>query len=115
MAEQDFGLSFNLMDVRACYYDVCIICIHYEVNSCIYIWEIIYINLINRRGPIVQGIFAKIGPDLELRWWDLISSPVDSIHASGSGSFLLAVIYTGTTKMPHFVIFEATFSKFSGN
>ena len=79
MAEQDFGLSFNLMDVRACYYDVCIICIHYEVNSCIYIWEIIYINLINRRGPIVQGIFAKIGPDLELRWWDLISSPVDSI------------------------------------
>ena len=36
-------------------------------------------------------------------------------RASGSGSFLLAVIYTGTTKMPHFVIFEATFSKFSGN
>ena len=28
---------------------------------------------------IVQGIFAKIGPDLELRWGDLISSPVDSI------------------------------------
>ena len=27
---------------------------------------------------IVQGIFAKIGPDLELRWGDLISSPVDS-------------------------------------
>ena len=36
-------------------------------------------------------------------------------RASGSGSFLLAVIYTGATKMPHFVIFEATFSKFSGN
>ena len=30
-------------------------------------------------GVIVQGIFAKIGPDLELRWGDLISSPVDSI------------------------------------
>ena len=28
---------------------------------------------------LVQGIFAKIGPDLELRWGDLISSPVDSI------------------------------------
>ena len=28
---------------------------------------------------IVQGIFAKIGPDLELRGGDLISSPVDSI------------------------------------
>ena len=28
---------------------------------------------------IVQGIFTKIGPDLELRWGDLISSPVDSI------------------------------------
>ena len=44
-------------------------------------------------------------------------SIVEYIHprASGSGSFLLAVIYTGTTKMPHFVIFEATFSKFSGN
>ena len=36
-------------------------------------------------------------------------------RASGSGSFPLAVIYTGATKMPHFVIFEATFSKFSGN
>ena len=32
-------------------------------------------------------------------------------RASGSGSFPLAVIYTGATKMPHFVIFEATFSK----
>ena len=30
-------------------------------------------------SDIVQGIFAKIGPDLELRWGDLISSPVDSI------------------------------------
>ena len=29
--------------------------------------------------PVVQGIFAKIGPDLELRGGDLISSPVDSI------------------------------------
>ena len=28
---------------------------------------------------LVQGIFAKIGPDLELRWGHLISSPVDSI------------------------------------
>ena len=28
---------------------------------------------------IVQGIFAKIGPDLELRGGDLISSPVDGI------------------------------------
>ena len=28
---------------------------------------------------VVQGIFAKIGPDLELRGGDLISSPVDSI------------------------------------
>ena len=28
---------------------------------------------------IVQGIFAKIGPDLELCGGDLISSPVDSI------------------------------------
>ena len=28
---------------------------------------------------IVQGIFAKIGPDLELRGGDLISSSVDSI------------------------------------
>ena len=28
---------------------------------------------------LVQGIFAKIGPDLELRGGDLISSPVDSI------------------------------------
>ena len=28
---------------------------------------------------IEQGIFAKIGPDLELRGGDLISSPVDSI------------------------------------
>ena len=31
------------------------------------------------KALIVQGIFAKIGPDLELRWGDLISSPVDSI------------------------------------
>ena len=31
------------------------------------------------RRVLVQGIFAKIGPDLELRWGDLISSPVDSI------------------------------------
>ena len=30
-------------------------------------------------STVVQGIFAKIGPDLELRWGDLISSPVDSI------------------------------------
>ena len=30
-------------------------------------------------GTLVQGIFAKIGPDLELRGGDLISSPVDSI------------------------------------
>ena len=30
-------------------------------------------------GYIVQGIFAKIGPDLELCGGDLISSPVDSI------------------------------------
>ena len=30
-------------------------------------------------GTLVQGIFAKIRPDLELRWGDLISSPVDSI------------------------------------
>ena len=28
---------------------------------------------------VVQGIFVKIGPDLELRGGDLISSPVDSI------------------------------------
>ena len=28
---------------------------------------------------------------------------------AGSGSFPYAVIYTGATKMPHFVIFEATF------
>ena len=28
---------------------------------------------------IVQGIFAKIGPDLELRGGDLISSPVVDI------------------------------------
>ena len=28
---------------------------------------------------LVQGIFAKIGPDLELRGGDLISSPDDSI------------------------------------
>ena len=28
---------------------------------------------------LVQGIFAKIGPDLELRGGDLISSPADSI------------------------------------
>ena len=28
---------------------------------------------------LVQGIFAKIGPDLELRGGDLISSPVDRI------------------------------------
>ena len=40
---------------------------------------------------------------------------VNHPRASGSGSFPLAVIYTGATKMPHFVIFEATFSKFSGN
>ena len=30
---------------------------------------------------IVQGIFAKIGPDLELRGGDLISSPVVDIIA----------------------------------
>ena len=47
----------------------------------------------------------------------LLKSLGGSMHprASGSGSFPLAVIYTGATKMPHFVIFEATFSKFSGN
>ena len=28
---------------------------------------------------VVQGIFTKIGPDLELRGGDLISTPVDSI------------------------------------
>ena len=33
---------------------------------------------------IVQGIFAKIGLDLELRGGDLISSPVDSIVSQGS-------------------------------
>ena len=32
-----------------------------------------------RSGTLVQGIFAKIGPDLELRGGDLISSPVDGI------------------------------------
>ena len=32
-----------------------------------------------KQSLVVQGIFAKIGPDLELRWGDLISSPVDSI------------------------------------
>ena len=31
------------------------------------------------KPQVVQGIFAKIGPDLELRGGDLISSPVDSI------------------------------------
>ena len=36
------------------------------------------VNITSER-LIVQGIFAKIGPDLELRWGDLISSPVDSI------------------------------------
>ena len=36
-------------------------------------------NFLKHSGGIVQGIFAKIGPDLELRWGDLISSPVDSI------------------------------------
>ena len=38
-----------------------------------------YQRVISPTGLIVQGIFAKIGPDLELRWGDLISSPVDSI------------------------------------
>ena len=39
--------------------------------------DIIFYNILKRL--IVQGIFAKIGPDLELRGGDLISSPVDSI------------------------------------
>ena len=37
------------------------------------------ITNIRRTKLIVQGIFAKIGPDLELRGGDLISSSVDSI------------------------------------
>ena len=52
------------------------------------LWQTIYGYLCDYRAAqkehltlhmIVQGISAKIGPDLELRWGDLISSPVDSI------------------------------------
>ena len=39
----------------------------------------IYDLLYSVKTYIVQGIFAKIGPDLELRGGDLISSPVDNI------------------------------------
>ena len=39
-----------------------------------------FVLITRKEGLVVQGIFAKIGPDLELRGpGDLISSPVDSI------------------------------------
>ena len=42
---------------------------------------------------IVRGIFAKIGPDLELRWGDLISSPVDSIVGNSTVEVHLLTLF----------------------